>query len=502
VGAEIIGAVPFPYPVAPLIASHHERWDGRGYPQKLRGEDIPLGARILAVVDYFDALTSERPYHTAQTTEEAVATIAAEAGKALDPQVVQAFIERLPQLELEAERLGEPSQRLSFAAGTGSSAARTVGVAPQGATKAFQDIALAHREISALYEIAQGLGTTLSVSEAMELISTKLNHLVPFATSALFLYDEEHDLLRCRHASGADAELMQQISLKLGQGLIGWVARNRRPLVNARPSADFEAAGVSDATTLNAALVCPLIFDGRLVGALALYHPQSGCYNDDHRRLLDRVCEQAAGVVNNAVLFERTKHDSLTDALTGLPNARYMLVHLTRELARAERLNAEVTLFVMDLDGFKTINDQYGHHVGDRALREVAHVLRSGIRPYDICVRYAGDEFVVVLSGCGPDEAEHKRRELQQAIEEIPFEVRPGRFFKLGSSFGAASFPRDGRSHETLLATADQRMYEDKAERKRAREQETQAPPDSTGRAKRPSVFAKIETRPATNRTH
>jgi GGDEF domain-containing protein len=244
---------------------------------------------------------------------------------------------------------------------------------------------------------------------------------------------------------------------------------------------------VSDATTLNAALVCPLIFDGRLVGALALYHPQSGCYNDDHRRLLDRVCEQAAGVVNNAVLFERTKHDSLTDALTQLPNARYMLVHLTRELARAERLNAEVTLFVMDLDGFKTINDQYGHHVGDRALREVARVLRSGIRPYDICVRYAGDEFVVVLSGCGPDEAEHKR---------------PGRFFKLGSSFGAASFPRDGRSHETLLATADQRMYEDKAERKRAREQEAQAPPDSTGRAKRPSVFAKIDTRPATNRTH
>ena len=502
IGAEIIGAVPFPYPVAPLIAAHHERWDGRGYPQGLRGEDIPLGARILAVVDYFDALTSERPYHAAQTTEEAVATIAAEAGKALDPKAVQVFLDLLPALEAEAERLGEPSQRLSFAAGTNGSAAPSAGFAPQRATKAFQDIALAHREISALYEIAQGLGTTLSVSEAMELISTKLNHLVPFATSALFLYDEENDILRCRHASGVDAELMQQISLKLGQGLIGWVARNRRPLVNARPSADFEAAGMPDTTTLNAALVCPLVFDGRLVGALALYHPQSGCYNDDHRRMLDRVCEQAAGVVNNAVLFERTKHDSLTDALTGLPNARYMLVHLTRELARAERLQSEVTLFVMDLDGFKTINDQYGHHVGDRALREVARVLRSGIRPYDICVRYAGDEFVVVLSGCGPDEAEHKRLELQQAIQEIPFEVRPGRFLKLGSSFGAASFPRDGRSHETLLATADSRMYEDKAQRKRAQEEDAQAGTASPARAKRPSVFAKIETRPAANRTH
>ena len=167
------------------------------------------------------------------------------------------------------------------------------------------------------------------------------------------------------------------------------------------------------------------------------------------------------------MLFEQTQEDSLTDPLTGLPNTRFLFMHLTRELARAERLKAELSLMVMDLDHFKEINDSHGHHVGDRALCEVARVLRAAIRPYDICVRYAGDEFIVVLSGCGADEAEQKRQELQQGIDAVYFEARPGKRLPLGISVGTAVFPQDGESYETLLATADNRMYQDKANRKR-----------------------------------
>jgi diguanylate cyclase (GGDEF)-like protein len=144
-----------------------------------------------------------------------------------------------------------------------------------------------------------------------------------------------------------------------------------------------------------------------------------------------------------------------------------MFMHLTRELARAERLKSEVSLLVMDLDNFKEINDTYGHHIGDRALREIAGVLRTAIRPYDICVRYAGDEFIVVLSGCGGEEAERKRIELQRAVDSLPFEPRPGRTLPLAISVGAAIFPHDGDSYEALLATADSRMYRDKTRRKR-----------------------------------
>jgi diguanylate cyclase (GGDEF)-like protein len=142
-------------------------------------------------------------------------------------------------------------------------------------------------------------------------------------------------------------------------------------------------------------------------------------------------------------------------------------MHLARELSRAKRLKAEVSLLVMDLDGFKEINDTYGHHAGDRALRQVAEVLRSAIRPYDICVRYAGDEFVVVLAGCGYDEAERKRLELQAAVERDEFEARPGRRLPLSISAGTAVFPHDGQTYEALLAVADSRMYVDKSTRKR-----------------------------------
>ena len=110
----------------------------------------------------------------------------------------------------------------------------------------FDDIALAHREIYALYEIAQTMGTSLGVPDTMALIASKLSDLVPFSACALFLYAEDNETLYCRFATGTDSELIQQLALKSGQGLTGWVARNRRPLVNARPSADIEAAG-SDA---------------------------------------------------------------------------------------------------------------------------------------------------------------------------------------------------------------------------------------------------------------
>jgi diguanylate cyclase (GGDEF)-like protein/putative nucleotidyltransferase with HDIG domain len=481
VGAEIISGVPFPYPVAPLILSHHERWDGKGYPAGLKGEEIPLGARILGVVDYFDALMSERPYHKAMSFEAAVGLLNQESGKALDPRVVHMFIDMYPVLQAEAEASQEPARRLTRIAPNAPAAQPAVGLVSESPTRTnvFEDIALAHREIYALYEIAQAMGSSLGVSDTMALISSKLSNIVPFSCCALYLYAEDSETLRCRFATGVEAETVQQLTIKNGHGLTGWVARNRRPLVNARPSADFEAAGIVTQTALQSALVCPLVFNDRFIGTIAVYHTNAAIYTDDHRRLLDRISEQAAAVIYNSIVFEQTQEDSLTDPLTALPNTRFMFMHLTRELARATRLKSEVSLLVMDLDSFKDINDTYGHHIGDRALREVATVLRAAIRPYDICVRYAGDEFIVVLSGCGGEEAERKRLELQRAVDALQFEPRPGKMLPLAISVGAAIFPHDGDSYETLLATADSRMYRDKTRRKR----QPNAPPAPEERA-------------------
>jgi diguanylate cyclase (GGDEF)-like protein/putative nucleotidyltransferase with HDIG domain len=475
VGADIVSSVPFPYPVAPLILSHHERWDGKGYPTGLKGEDIPLGARILSVVDYFDALMAERPYHKAMSFDAAVGLLKQESGKGLDPAVVSVFIDLLPTLQRQTAGLELAMRKSSTDAGEVAAGRPGTGVTPETPKKnVFEDIALAHREIYALYEIAQAMGTSLGVADTMALIAAKLSNLVPFSCAALFLYDEDTETLRCRFASGIDAEVIQQISVSTGEGLTGWVARNRRPLVNARPSADLEAAGLSSTTALQSALVCPLLFNDRFIGTLSVYHTEAGFYRDDHRRLLDRVSEQAGAVIKNSMLFEQTQSDSLTDPLTGLPNTRYLFMQLTRELSRAERLQSEISLMVMDLDSFKEINDNHGHHVGDRALCEIARVLRTTIRPYDICVRYAGDEFIVVMSGCGAEEADLKREELQRTIDAVFFEARPGKRVRIGVSIGIAVFPHDGDSYEVLLATADSRMYQNKADRKRRARDEDQ----------------------------
>jgi diguanylate cyclase (GGDEF)-like protein len=217
------------------------------------------------------------------------------------------------------------------------------------------------------------------------------------------------------------------------------------------------------------------------------------------------VAEQAGAVIHNSIVFEQTQVDSLTDPLTSLPNRRSMFAHLSRELSRAERLKTEVALIVMDVDDFKTINDTYGHHVGDQALREVATTLQAALRPYDLCVRYAGDEFIVVLVDCSRDAVEAKRRELQQRISEIDIDVRAGRRLRIGASAGASIFPYDGATYETLLASADQRMYRDKAARRarvvapRSSTDNAFVSPDDEAFERRPGV---VEAAASIPRTH
>jgi diguanylate cyclase (GGDEF)-like protein/putative nucleotidyltransferase with HDIG domain len=465
VGAEIIAAVPFPYPVAPLILSHHERWDGKGYPQGIAAEAIPVGARILTIVDYYDAITTERPYHKALSNESAMGLLKHEAGRALDPKLVPVFIDLLPSLIAEADALWHdaagPAPVQAVATGT-----TAVGLVPNTTHNAFENIALAHREIYALYEIAQSMGTSLGVADTMALISSKISKIVPWTGCALFLYSEETETLKCRFASGADAPRLTNATLPVGHGLAGWVARNRRTLVNADPRVTFDALGLPNPIDLKSAIICPLHFNDTFIGCLSLYHSQPNRYTEDHRRLLERIGEQAGAVIHNSIVFEQTQEDSLTDPLTGLPNRRSMFVHLSRELSRAERLKSELAVIVMDVDGFKSINDTYGHHVGDHALREVANALQGALRTYDLCVRYAGDEFIVVLADCSREMAELKRRELQARVAEIELEVRAGKRLRLAVSAGAAVFPQDGLTYETLLADADHRMYRDKAVRR------------------------------------
>jgi diguanylate cyclase (GGDEF)-like protein len=438
VGADIIGSVPFPYPVAPLILSHHERWDGAGYPSGLRGEEIPLGARVLAVVDCFTALRADRPYRPAKDYQEALTLLQQQAGAALDPALVREFLAILPDLERHLTSAAQPPAATGEA---GLALAQTGG-------GALEDIMTAHREAQVLYEIAEELGRHLSVEGALSLLASKLPHVVPFSSGALFLWDTEAGCFRCRCATGAGEEYVRRLT-----------ARDVSELTQQLPTSEDEVA-------LRSSLTSALLSGGQAIGVLAIYCMEPEAYTDDHRRLLDRVSRQAASVIANALVFEQMHEASLTDTLTGLANRRALYQEMQRNIARAEREKSRVSVLLLDVNELKQINDTHGHHVGDAALQHVGATLSSMRRGSDISVRFGGDEFVVVLWSCGAVQAEARRRELQRAIGEKKLVVGQDLAIGLSVSAGAATFPEDGASADALLAIADQRMYVDKALRR------------------------------------
>ena len=434
VGAEILRNVPFAAPVRELVLCHHERWDGLGYPAGLHGEGIPIGARILAIADCYSTLQADRPYRPARSESASIAVLHEYAGTAFDPALVELLIARL---NLSAPLPADAPSENGWAGDE----------AP-----ALQDIAGAHREEQTLYEIAQALGSSLGVPEAMALIHDKVSRLVPFVTCALFLGDD-NDGYVCRYAHGSGTE-----------ALFKWTPKSWSELSLKLPScADGRAAHGED---LKALLPCPLTFEGRLIGGLVIYHTFPGCFTDEHRRVLGRVSEQAAAVIYNSTRFEQTQHESHTDPLTGLPNRRSLDLQFEAELSRASRTGSSVSVVVLDLDRLKEINDTYGHEAGDRALRTIGTVLRSTVRQQDMCARFAGDEFIVVLADCSPEHEARRVAELQNAISAHPFEPRPGVRVSLSISAGPARYPEDGRTFEELLAAADERMYRDKAGRR------------------------------------
>jgi diguanylate cyclase (GGDEF)-like protein/putative nucleotidyltransferase with HDIG domain len=436
VGAEILRTVPFGAPVAELVLCHHERWDGLGYPAGLRGDAIPLGARILAIADCYSTLQTDRPYRPARTEAEAVAVLREFAGTSFDPTLVDLLIARLERPA--AAQVAETPYESTWTTAEGSDA--------------LQDIAGTHREEQVLYEIAQALGSRLGIDDSMTLIQDKVRRLVPFVTCALFLGDETNGYT-CRYANGLGTE-----------ALLKWGPKSWSDIALRLPScADGRGAHGEELTSL---LPCPLTVDGRLIGGLVLYDAIPGAFTDEHRRVFGRVSDQAAAVIFNSTRFEQTEHDSHTDPLTGLANRRSLSRQFEAGLARAAHSAGNISVVVLDLDRLKEINDTYGHEAGDRALQAVGAVLRSTVRKNDLCARFAGDEFVVLLWDCSSDYETRRVRELQAAVGAYPFEPRPGVRVSLSISAGVARFPVDGSTFEELLGVADERMYHDKAGRR------------------------------------
>jgi diguanylate cyclase (GGDEF)-like protein/putative nucleotidyltransferase with HDIG domain len=460
VGAEILERVGFPYPVVPVVRHHHERWDGRGYPDGLRGDMIPITARILTVADCFDAVREDRQYRKAMTREQAIKFLKDNSGAIFDPEVVRVFIEHLPEFEAEIRRQGvdfkpAPVETRSLSKPTADRTANS-------GQKAFERIRSAHREVIALYEIAQTIGTSLDLRDTFAVFSSRLESIVSYTTCVLYLHKLDSGQIEAIHTSGLNSEKFKGRKIAPGAGITGWVVVNRHPMYNCDPRLDFDALKLNLDEQYLTAMVVPLLKDEDVLGALALYSMDRGSYEPDDLRLVEAVAKLASDAIANALHHEKVEASALTDPLSGLANARALRHKFEEAADRARRHSDGFCVVMLDLDGFKRVNDQFGHQAGDILLKDVAQFLSSRIRSTDFISRYAGDEFVAILQ-VGPDEVQELIKRLQRAVEAQAF--GPG--LRIGLSAGWACFGIDGSTLDELLIAADRAMYADKAKRKR-----------------------------------
>jgi diguanylate cyclase (GGDEF)-like protein/putative nucleotidyltransferase with HDIG domain len=464
VGAEILERVEFPYPVVPIVRSHHEKWDGSGYPDGLKREEIPIGARILSAVDCLDALASDRQYRRALPLDEAMREVAKLSGKSFDPDVVALLQKRYVELERKAVQQSKPMARLSTdvkvqrgdAPDAGFEVSSTELPRENKDYEFLTSIAAARQEVQMLFEFTQELGSSLSLDETLSVVATRLKRMVPYDAIAVYVCRDGR--LVPEYVTGENFRFFSSLEIPIGQGLSGWVAQTGRTVLNGNPA--VESGYLNDPTkftTLRSAVAVPLTGVNGTLGVMTLYQTDRDAFSSEHVRLLLAVSSKVSLAIENAMKYRQAETSATTDFVTDLPNARSLFLRLDSELARCRRTKESLTILVCDLDGFKQVNDRHGHMTGNKVLQAVGRALRDSCREYDYAARMGGDEFVLILPASDCEQMSRRIEQLRNIGARAGCEVAGSN--SLTMSIGEAAFPVDGADAEQLLAEADRRMY-------------------------------------------
>ena len=458
VGASILEKVGFNYPVVPAVRHHHECWDGTGYPDGLAGEDIPKTARILAVADTYDTLRSDRPFRPAKSVDEARQFLQEGAGTQFDPNIVSVFLKRLAGLEAQVE-----AQGLGYTDGS-SLLEEAVSVE---AEDYIEQIKLANKEVFTLYELAREFGSSANLDEMLALFSDHVRRLVPFDTCVVYLLDASKRSAKAAHVSGDNSEILAERHIKVGKGATGIALKRRQMVKNVNPDLDFSLSHLELIQQYSTMAALPLIADDEIVGAVSIYSNDLPEYDEEHLRLLETVSRIAAEAIGKTQEHAVAKANALTDPMTGLPNARSLQFQFEKELGRASRSGSTFQVLVMDLDGFKAVNDNFGHIAGDEMLREVGAVIQAQLRDYDFLARYGGDEFVALIPDAEYGDVTDLCGRIESAVSAFRLPVGDDKFASVGVSLGSAGYPANGVIFDELIIAADKAMYLQKSARKR-----------------------------------
>jgi putative nucleotidyltransferase with HDIG domain len=310
IGAEILSSIEFPYPVVPIVRHHHENWDGTGYPDRLKGEEIPLGARLLSVVDCFDALTSDRPYRRRMTDAQALTILKDRRGVMYDPAVVDAFVADYKRIMPVSSAEPHPATRAI-------GGARARDREEQAQEPAVPAEASLGDELLAITSLSRALTGDARVADVGALLWTVLRSVMPCETMAIFLPDVSTDEIELSYAAGAHAAWMKGTRRATGAGIAGWTAVNLRPAVNADPSLDLGYRAAETTPPLRSCLAVPLVEGESLVAVLALYRIQRAAFSDDEVRLVELLAPRLATSLATALMVEKhTEQPARTPVLT------------------------------------------------------------------------------------------------------------------------------------------------------------------------------------------
>ena len=288
IGADILSSIDFPYPVVPIVRHHHEFWNGGGYPSGLKGEEIPVGARILSVVDCFDALTSDRPYRPRMTSAEAIAILRERSGSNYEPRIVERF------LEIQTE---EPScDDATPASAAFSAITETV---HSDAARRWHDAGPAYDRgvLEMVYELGATIATASDAAAMIDRLHDALHQLMPVACSVAYMYEPASDALIARHVSGQHAAALRGLVIPLGQRLTGWVAAQRSTVLNSDAALDLGNLTLRLTPPPHTCLSTALYVNAELVGAITLYSTTPEPFTDRHATLLEVLAPKIAAVV-------------------------------------------------------------------------------------------------------------------------------------------------------------------------------------------------------------
>ena len=460
VGALILEKVNFPYPVVPTVKYHHETWDGTGYPNGLEKEEIPITARILAVTDAYDTLRSPRPYRAAVSREDARKCLINGAGTQFDPKIVDVLLRNLLTFEEEIEMQGLAYISAYDENGEQQHTSQNPG------DEYIEQIKLANREVFTLYELARVFSSSLNLEETYSLFVRKISELVSLDTCVIYLLDDSETFATAKYVVGENRNAIIGKKITPGQGATGFVLQKRQPVHNVNPGLDFTFDKVECLQNYSAMASIPLLAGEKLLGAVSIYSCELNSYEDEQMRILESISRIASDAISQSLQHAETESKALTDPMTSLPNARSLELQFEKEIARARRKGTSLQVLMLDLDGFKSVNDTYGHKVGDKMLKDISKVMRRELRDYDFLARYAGDEFVAVIPETDRKSVIELCQRIEKAVRSYKLDVGNGRFASVGVSLGAAAYPNSGETLDEILIAADKAMYAVKEKRK------------------------------------